>query len=513
MATVGSQTSYDDLPYEGGPVPGSHPDRLAVIGRLFGMQPKDVTNCRVLEIGCALGGNLLPMAHAFPNSQFVGIDASTRQVEMGRALIAEHGVTNLELIATDVRDIAGWDQRFDYIICHGVLTWVPPDVQDAIAAACRALLAPQGIAYVSYNALPGFHMRAGIGEMMRYHARNFSDPAERSEQARALLEFLVKTTERFVPNDPDPGGYHQLLAHELRILNGAPNYYLAHEHLVDEPTAFYLHEFLEFIAPHGLQYLGDSDLHTMMLRDLPDDVAASVNSIAVNQAALEQYRDFIVNRMFRRSLVCRSEEQLVRHISTDAIKSCSYRINTERPEGKPWTIRKVGGFGAVVSDSGVAAVLDALDAAMPSALDFETLAARLPEGVAADEERLCAILLSLLSLDAIVFRTWSPETATTISERPAAFEPAAKSAAAGFVTLPTPYHDHQVLHPFVARMVPLLDGTRTGAEVAAAMKSLLDSGELVLDEQPKGEAIAPAEAERLVNDGLELLRRAGLLVS
>jgi len=513
MATVGSQTSYDDMPYEGGTASGSHPDRLAALGRLFRMEPRDVTNCRVLEIGCALGANLLPMAHALPNSEFTGIDSSTRQIEMGRAIVAEYGVSNLNLVVADIRDIADWDEKFDYIICHGVLTWVPPEVQDAIVAACRALLAPQGIAYISYNTLPGFHMRAGVGEMMRYHGRNFTNPQERLEQAKALLDFLVTTTERFASNDPDRNGYHDLLAHELRILNVAPDYYLAHEHLVDEPTAFYLHEFLEFIAPHGLQYLGDSDLHTMMLRDLPDDVAASVNSIAGSQVALEQYRDFIVNRMFRRSLVCRSDVELVRHISTDAIKSCIYRLNTERPEGNPWTIRKVGGFAAVVSDANVAAVLDALDAAMPHALDFETLAARLPEGGAADEEHLCAILLSLLSLDAVTFRTWSPETAATISERPRAFGPAARQAAAGSVMVPTPFHESHTLHPFVARMLPLVDGTRTHGAIATAMKELLDSGELVLAEQPADEAISMSEAERLVNDGLEQLRKPGLLVS
>ena len=291
MAVHGAEASYDEVPYEGGLIEGTHPEHLAVLGTLFGMRPKDVKHCRVLEIGCALGANILPMAYSLPESEFVGIDASAREIEMGQQMVEEFGVKNLKLIAADVRELHSWTETFDYIICHGVLTWVPLDVQESIFAACRKLLAPQGIAYISYNALPGFHLRAGIGEMMRYHARNFATPEERTEQATALLDFMVETTSNLTSTER-LGTYYRVLKQESDLLRSAPSYYLLHEHLVDEPSAFYLHEFLEFAGAHGLQYLGDTNFHTMMLKDLPDGVANAVtrsphtrlhsNSIAIS---------------------------------------------------------------------------------------------------------------------------------------------------------------------------------------------------------------------------------------
>lgn len=512
MASPESSNSYDDVPYQGGTVVGTHPEHLAVLGTLFGMKPRDVTSCRVLEIGCALGANLLPMAYSLPDSEFVGIDASARQIEMGRQMAKEYGVTNLKLMAEDVQDISSWkNEEFDYIICHGVLTWVPPEVQNAIFAACRALLAPQGIAYISYNALPGFHLRAGIGEMMRYHARHFEGAEERVEQASALLNFLVETTGKFASTG-QISTYHDVLDHEATLLRATPSYYLMHEHLVDDPSAFYLHEFLEMAAPHRLQYLGDASFHTMMLRDLPDDVAKAVNSIAGSQIALEQYRDFVVNRTFRRSLVCRDDVELQRHISAEAIRACSFRARLAKELDGPWTIQKVGGFTAVVNDEAVVTVLDVLDAALPRPLSFEELLSEVGAVKPVEEEHLCAILLSLFSLDAVSFRTWSPPVASVLAQQPIAFWPARRLAEAGDSHIPNVFHDSTPEEPFIRRLVALLDGTRSTDQLADAMKTLIDNGEVTFDDQPE-ESPSREEVLRLVNGSLGQILRAGVLVS
>ena len=73
-------SSYDDIPYESHPFAQSHPNRLFTIGTLFGMRPTPVQKCRVLELGCAAGGNLIPMADYLPESQFVGVDNLARQI-------------------------------------------------------------------------------------------------------------------------------------------------------------------------------------------------------------------------------------------------------------------------------------------------------------------------------------------------------------------------------------------------------------------------------------------------
>src|SRR5262245_16820704 len=168
-------TSYEEVPYESKPIPGSHPDSLATMAILCGMQPPPIDRCRVLELGCAAGGNLLPMAQTVPDGRFVGIDLSPRQVADGQALIDALGLTNLELRALSILDVGEDFGTFDYIICHGVFSWVPREVQDKILAICRRHLAPNGVAYVSYNTYPGWHLRGMVRDMLTYHARQFED--------------------------------------------------------------------------------------------------------------------------------------------------------------------------------------------------------------------------------------------------------------------------------------------------------------------------------------------------
>src|SRR5947209_19460103 len=96
--TGGAAASYDAVPYSVQAFPQTHPDRLATIGRLFGLPTAPADECRVLELGCASGGNLIPLAEQYPRSRFVGVDVSQRQVDKGRAMARElGGLPNLEL--------------------------------------------------------------------------------------------------------------------------------------------------------------------------------------------------------------------------------------------------------------------------------------------------------------------------------------------------------------------------------------------------------------------------------
>src|SRR5262245_45044045 len=91
--------SYEEMPYESDPLYFTHPDALGTAAFLAGISPAPIESCRVLEIGCATGGNLVPMAYALPGSRFVGVDLSPRQIEVGRAHVGALGLSNLELRA------------------------------------------------------------------------------------------------------------------------------------------------------------------------------------------------------------------------------------------------------------------------------------------------------------------------------------------------------------------------------------------------------------------------------
>ena len=204
-------TSYDRVPYKSHPFQQAHPDRMATIATLFGMQPAPVESCRVLELGCASGGNLLPMADQFPESRFLGIDASSRQIADGRELLAESSVKNVELRCQDILKFES-DQPFDYIICHGVYSWVPDQVREKILDICRQFLTPQGVAYVSYNTYPGWHMKGMIRDIMRFRGQSFDDPRQKLDQARGLLAFLSNS----VKGENNP--YGLLLKQELESI-------------------------------------------------------------------------------------------------------------------------------------------------------------------------------------------------------------------------------------------------------------------------------------------------------
>jgi 2-polyprenyl-3-methyl-5-hydroxy-6-metoxy-1,4-benzoquinol methylase len=155
-------TSYDEVPYESHPYPQTHPSRLAAVATLFGLRPPAVETARVLELGCAAGGNLTPVAEAFPKATLLGVDASARQIGDGQRFVERLGLSNLTLKHANILDLGPDLGTFDYIICHGVFSWVQTPVQEKILDICAKHLSPSGIAYISYNTYPGWHMRGMI---------------------------------------------------------------------------------------------------------------------------------------------------------------------------------------------------------------------------------------------------------------------------------------------------------------------------------------------------------------
>src|SRR5687768_10414730 len=185
----GPETEYNQMPYPSAIYPQTHPDRLATIGTLFGLSPARVEKCRVLELGCGDGTNLVAMAATLPGSRFVGIDLATEPIGRGNQMAQAVGLRNVDLQARDILE-RKLDGEFDFIIAHGLYSWVPAVVRDRILEICRDHLAPQGMAFVSYNAYPGNHLRDVARGMMQYHARNFSNPLQQIRQARGLLKLV-----------------------------------------------------------------------------------------------------------------------------------------------------------------------------------------------------------------------------------------------------------------------------------------------------------------------------------
>ena len=98
------------------------------------------------------------MAAANPHMRFVGVDFNPEQIAHARSLVRRTGLTNIEFHEADFVSLAAKDQPFepcDYVVAHGILTWVNKEVRSAIYRIIDKTLTPGGLAYFSYNALPG----------------------------------------------------------------------------------------------------------------------------------------------------------------------------------------------------------------------------------------------------------------------------------------------------------------------------------------------------------------------
>jgi SAM-dependent methyltransferase len=305
--TVPCTTSYDEVPYPDRVHPATDPDRLAVVATLFGMSPAPPDRCRVLELGCAGGANLIALAETLAGSRFVGIDLAPRHIAAGQQKVRALGLTNVELHRMSLVDVGEAFGRFDYILCHGVYSWVPAEVRDKILAVCSANLLPQGVAYVSYNCYPGWHTRAAAREMMCYRAGRAEDPRDREREAREFLRFLASSVQ-----EPQVG-LGRILAEEADLLDGLPDEYVLHEHLNEVNHPVYFHQFIDHAAAHGLQYLWESYVGELGC-DLRAEVIRAVRGLATDLIEQQQYIDFLTARQFRSSLLCHEGITLDRDI-------------------------------------------------------------------------------------------------------------------------------------------------------------------------------------------------------
>jgi methyltransferase-like protein/predicted O-methyltransferase YrrM len=489
-------SSYDEVPYESHAYAEAHPDRMAVVATLFGMTPPPVATARVLELGCASGGNLIPMALALPEARFVGVDRSGRQVADGRATIAALGLSNVELRAMSLAEVGEDFGPFDYIICHGLYSWVTPALQEAILALCRRDLAPSGVAYVSHNCYPGWHARGAVREMMEFHVRSIAEPRERARQARALLELMARSS-------PDRDSLHaQLLRQEAAKLRGQSDAYLLHDHLEAENHPVAIHEFVARAAVHGLQYVGDARVRTMA-DSQPPAVREVLDRLAGDPVRREQYLDYLRNRNFRRSLLCRDGVALTRPATAEGVMTL--RVSTRvapvsaRTDLHSAAVEEFRGEGGAVAATGnplVKAALRVLAERWPRSLPFEDLR-RLALGrliLPSGEEpapfdrgpkALAEALLQAFLSDVVELHAHEPDFVAEVGEHPTA-SPLARLQAESGPRVTNLRHRVVQLSDFDRLVLRQLDGRRDWYAILDALDEAVAGGAFPLyqDGQP-----------------------------
>lgn len=519
-----TESSYDEIPYTSFPYPLTHPDRLATVGRLFGMEPAPIGKARVLELGCAAGGNLIAMAEQLPGAELVGVDLSARQIADGQAAIAALELPNVTLHHADLSSVdEGWG-RFDYVLCHGVYSWVPPEVQDRILAICGQHLQPQGIAYISYNTYPGWHAREAVRHMMRFHVAQLPDARERTDQAAALVDFLASSV--------DEGDFYaEILRRELDTLARTSPEYLFHEHLEEHNAPCYFHQFVERLVSKGLQYLGEADVHTMLPRGLSEEVAETLGRISPDIVALEQYMDFVRNRQFRQTLVCHADVELDRNLRPELIPRFMVGFGGSLPEEAldltPDVMQTFPGMGDTTIGSSMPITKAALAIAVarwPDVTAFDTLVtdalARLADaGIELEaqsaSQQLAVDVLACFLQGTLELRVSRPSLCRDPGPRPCTSAFARWQASHGsFVT--SRRHIRVDVDETTRLIVTLLDGTRDPTAITDALVEMVEDGRLglSLDDAPVEDlAAARAALADLVEQTLSHLGQLALLVS
>jgi len=285
--------SYEQVPYLFSAFPESHPRRLQGVAHLFGLDTPAPAESRVLELGCAVGGNIVPMAFSLPGAKLVGIDLVASQIEAARKFADASGVKNVDLRAASITEVTREWGEFDYIIAHGVFSWVPHDVAEKVLQICAEQLAPTGLAYISFNTYPGWHVRMWAREAMLFHGEQFEDPIQKVRAGRDFLAALAQSSLTST-----------LLGGEMQYLQGKTDSYLAHEYFEGANHPLYFRDFAARIAKHGLQYLGDALQNGMVAADSWRAFESWMGANWDDMVRREQYADFVRNRMFRRALIC-----------------------------------------------------------------------------------------------------------------------------------------------------------------------------------------------------------------
>ena len=493
------QTTYDAIPYPSNPFRQTRPERLAAVAKLFGLDAPSPDACRVLELGCSMGGNLIVMAQDHPRSQFVGIDASSRQIAEGWKTVDLLGLKNLRLTHLDILDVAADFGEFDYIISHGVFSWVPARVQNKMLEICQRHLAPNGVAYLSYNTYPGWHIRGIVRDIMIYRGAQFADPGARLAQAKALVEFVAEATKG--ADTP----YQRLLQSELKHIGQMEDYYLHHEHLEENNQPIYFYDFARRLAVNGLQYLGDADFSTMVSTNFSPEVAKKLHELGAHDIVqMEQYMDFVRCRYFRKSLVCRSGVRLNRTLTPAVVRGVllSSDAAPAGESGETQSFRTPAGHSISCRSPLTKSALRILHEQWPMPVGFKDLLGYCKTDEAG-AEFLAGEMLTCMAAGVVEWRL-TPVLFTTAVDSTPRTTPFARLQAERGYKVTNMRGETVTLDEMHRQTLKQLDGKHDLGKLTESLMTALKRGELVLQrDSDKAPVTDEGEMRRLLGPALE----------
>ena len=286
------------------------PGWVSTAAMLLGHRTPDLTRpFRWAELGCGHGLSATIFAAAHPHAEFHGFDFNPAHVENARRLAANAGLTNAHFHELSFEDLAnapeGRFEQFDFIVAHGIWSWVSAPARLQMTEAIRRHLAPGGLLYLSYNSLAGWASLLPVQKFMREYARvHPGGSAEVTQAAIGYVREMIKGDAAFFAANPT-------VAARLDATANMDAKYLAHEYLNAnwDPTSFT--QVADVLSETKCGYIGSATLIENI-----DAVAVPPNTLKLLQTTTdprlrEMIRDFGGNRSFRRDLYRRGTDQPV----------------------------------------------------------------------------------------------------------------------------------------------------------------------------------------------------------
>ena len=524
--------AYQALPYDDLTYPATHPARLHSLATLHALTPPEPQRARILELGCGPGGNPLALAAQLPDAEVVGVDLAAEPLQAAIASRDALGLRNLHLEARDLRTLpASWGS-FDVIICHGVYSWVPPEVRPAILDTIAARLTPDGVAYLSYNAYPGWHARGLLRDVLRRQVPP-GPPRLRTAAARQVLAALAARA--------DVGELSAWLTAELSLLETLSDSYLYFEHLAEHNQPFYVTEVADAAAARGLTVFADAD-PTTELTDPSDAVerdalvqvhgpgtgevarlAGHARATGAPPPARPAWRsavealDLLTFRSFARSLLCHAtaapQPREARRLAGARVRT-DLRVEEEPDTASaPLVLTGADERQLVLRDPDLRALLGAIARSGPVGCPVDQLpvSERAGLGGGQAEVQRNAQLLDLFSRGQIQVSWWQAPIAAAVGERPLAFALARRQAASNAPTVTTLLHERCGVDTLDRVLLEHLDGGHDRPALHARVRAAQRSGRLVMsvEEEPVED---PELITALVEHKLQRLWHHGLLV-
>lgn len=465
--------SYDELPYDSLPLPETQPDFLAAVAHVHGFDAPDPRRARILELGCAQGGNLIPLAWRWPESECVGVELSRAQAESGAVFIAELGAKNVRILHGDLAELPDSLGEFDYIIAHGVYSWVPPSVQLALLSICRRHLSATGVAYVSFNVKAGWGaLQALRTALLERTSADVPAPQRYQQALRVLNELETEWT--------DPA-----LLKEIAFLKTAAPSYLFHEYLAEVNTALTFETFAAELDAHGLRYVGEAGPRHAVV-ELEDAWGLAPEGMMGRWLDAEAALDTAHTIRFRRALIARADAPCAQppqsHTLSDLAFYADLRCDDEIDLDQASEQRFItpAGRALPVTQPVMKAAMMALSLAYPAALPYPALRDAADRVLAEfgvdcppDNVAFEGALFQLVMAHGVMPSVHAGPDEVIPGEHPCAHALARLQARSSGWVVSSGRHAAMDLDAPARTLLDLLDGTQTLRQLAAHMHAML----------------------------------------